>query len=167
MIVSAVAIVSYVSLSSILSSILDTFTVYSYYQNGEMMAGDARLAPILQFLVGMLMMFVPQFVEKDNVKELKKNDIIARSLYMLGVISLGIMFIAIKATVFTRLAGIFTIFRVSYYVYTTSKFKFNRNKLIMIVVSILVFGIYGLVITIMKTPDWQTTYPFLWLWSNN
>lgn len=167
LIVSAVAIVSYVSLSSILSSILDTFTVYSYYQNGEMMAGDARLASILQFLVGMLMMFVPQFVEKDNVKELKKNDIIARSLYMLGVISLGIMFIAIKATVFTRLAGIFTIFRVSYYVYTTSKFKFKRNKLIMIVVSILVFGIYGLVITIMKTPDWQTTYPFLWFWSNN
>lgn len=105
-------------------------------------------------------------VEKDNVKALKRNDVVARSLYMLGIISLGIMFVAIRATVFTRLAVIFTIFRISCYVYTTSKFKFNRNKLIMIVISVLVFGIYGLVITIMKTPDWQTTYPFIWFWSN-
>ena len=132
-----------------------------------MMAGDARLASILQFIVGMLMMVVPQLVEQDNIKALKKNDIIVRSLYMLGIISLGIMFVAIKATVFTRLAGVFTLFRISYYVYAISKFKFNKNKLIMTVVSIIVFGIYGLVITIMKTPDWQTTYPFIWFWSSN
>lgn len=164
--VATVAAFSYIFLSSLLSNILDTFTVYSYYKNGAMMSGDERLASVLQFVVGVLMVFVPQLVEKDNVKALKRNDVVARSLYMLGIISLGIMFVAIRATVFTRLAGIFTIFRISDYVYTTSKFKFNRNKLIMIVISVLVFGIYGLVITIMKTPDWQTTYPFIWFWSN-
>ena len=131
--------------------------------NGSYTNGEARVAIILQIIVALLMIYVPRLVEPDLVSEINTGDI-PRALYRLGFINLALMIIANQATIFMRLAGLFAVFRMAYYTTTVAELKYNRNRAIMTFISIIMFAIYGLVITVLKTPDWQSTYPFYWCW---
>lgn len=147
-----------VLLHAILGLLLSHFTIYQYYVGGVRMDGETRIAIILKTAVYALMLFVPYVLNKKMYLE---NRFI-QALYKLSVINLGFVILASQATVLTRLAGIYTLYAFLLYTECISRLKYHGNQFIVIIATVVLFTIYGVVITVYRTPEWQTTYPFVW-----
>lgn len=149
--------------NKILSIAISIFPVYSYYLNGAYTDGTPRLAVTLKILVYGLMLFIPRLVvgRKGLRKRLEQKE---RALYRLSVMNLALLFVANFATLMARVSGVFTIYAICDYVEYINTLKLKNNKSILIVLSLVLFGLYGLTITLLRTPKWQTTYPFSFCW---
>lgn len=140
--------------------LLKYFPQYSYYLGGSYADGKVRIAVVLKIIVYGFMLFLPHILKKTG--KLEDNCNTTYVLYRFSLINLAFMVLANQATIMMRLAGIFSIFAVQEYTHSLTKLKVNKNILIMS--SLVLFAVYGCVITVFRTPEWQTTYPFIWCW---
>lgn len=151
-------------LEIILRSVVVLFPTYEYYLNSVYADGKARLAVILNLVVYSLMLFVPGLIERQ-ISDFRNEEASIRALYYLGLINVELTVLANSATLFARVASIFTQFGIAYYCVSVSKLQINKNRQIMNGLTVVSFAVYAFIITALKTPEWQQTYPFTWFWS--
>lgn len=146
---------------SILNYLVQLFPVYSYYISGEYMDGNSRLAVILKVVVYGLMICVPLVL---STKSRKSDNATAcrMAIHRFALINIILWILANKATIIVRLTDVFAFFALSDYVECVNDIDYSRNRECLIALSVVAFAAYGLLITLLKTPEWQTTYPFKW-----
>lgn len=149
-----------VAFSGILSNVITTlFPVYSYYQEGVYMNGEARLAVILKLIVAIVMILTPNILAPKAMHRYRQGQI-GFTLYLFSLFNVILIYLSLQATIIMRLSGVFALFIMGNYAENIALLKIRYNKFIMITLSIVLFGLYGLIITMYRTPQWQTTYPF-------
>lgn len=157
-----VGLVATIIISPVINYLISFFPSYQYYVNGAYMDGETRLAVILKIIIYGLMIIVPLIITRKSFFQDKLIGSNIKSLYRLSFITMFFLLLALKATIFMRIVGIFSIYAVLAYSETICLNKYKQNKQIMIFLTLVCFIIYGVTITILKTPEWQTTYPFEW-----
>ena len=154
-----VTVVCFCFFDKFLILILRIFPKYVYYVGGVMMDGEPRLAIFLQVIVSIMLLFVPKILEKHEIESVKKQS----NNEKLSKINVALLIISSNATALNRMSAYFTIFALNQYSNDFSKLK-SQNKTILLVLTVIAFYLYGLIIAIYKTPDWETTYPLLLQW---
>lgn len=149
-----------VFLQPVLNVLLRFFPKYQYYVSGKYMNGQARLAIILKIIVYGLMLMVPKII--ISRKPIQQCDIQSMALYRISLLNIVLLIASNQATILTRIAGIFSLYAIEEFAAQLTQLKQPRNRVIMIGLSLILFTIYGAVITLFRTPEWQTTYPFEW-----
>lgn len=152
-------VLAFFFISPLLNQLINLFPVYSYYVAGEYMNGEARLAVILKIVVYGLMIYIPSFLGKKNIEKTQTSQMV---IHRFAVLNIAIMLLANRATVFMRVANIFSFYALPDYIESVNGIEYRANRKILIVFTLIAFAVYGLVITLLKTPEWQTTYPFEW-----
>lgn len=152
-------VLAFFFISPLLNQLINLFPVYSYYVAGEYMNGEARLAVILKIVVYGLMVYIPSFLGKKNIEKTQTSQMV---IHRFAVLNIAIMLLANRATVFMRVANIFSFYALPDYIESVNGIEYRANRKILIVFTLIAFAVYGLVITLLKTPEWQTTYPFEW-----
>lgn len=144
--------------------IVSFFPQYSYYLNGIYVNGEPRVAVILKIIIYAVMIIIPSII-RDNLGTQDQFDLLSeQSLYKLSIINITLTIMANQATIIMRLADLFSTFAIISYCNNIAAIRYAKNREIMTIVSIVLFAIYGIVITVCRTPEWQTTYPFMWCW---
>lgn len=140
--------------------LLKIFPKYQYYMSGVYMDEQARLAIILKIIVYALMLLAPRWIKNQNRGT--RQSVVELSLYRMALINIVILVAANQATILTRFSGIFSVYAVAEFSEQASKLKRGKNRKIVTVAALILFALYGVIITIYRTPEWQTTYPFEW-----
>lgn len=140
--------------------LLKIFPKYQYYMSGVYMDGQARLAIILKIIVYALMLLAPRWIKNQNRGT--RQSVVELSLYRMALINIVILVAANQATILTRFSGMFSVYAVAEFSEQASKLKRGKNRKIVTVAALILFALYGVIITIYRTPEWQTTYPFEW-----
>lgn len=135
---------------------LKVFPKYSYYLKSESMNGEPRLAVVLKIMVAALLLIIPSLCRKNPVA----NERFDRIGYRFSVVNIAILLMAISAPILTRFAPPFSLFVTSHYANQIQRLR-GRQRLWLILLTLIAFYAYGLVIVVLKTPEWQTTYPFV------
>lgn len=133
---------------------------YQYYVAGAYMDGQARLAIVLKIIVYTLMLLAPRWIK--NRKWEAGQSVVELSIYRIALVNIAILIAANQATILTRFSGIFSVYAVAEFSEQASKLKRGKNRKIVTVAALILFALYGVIITIYRTPEWQTTYPFEW-----
>ena len=147
-------------LQPVLNMLLRFFPKYQYYVSGAYMNGQARLAIVLKIVVYGLMLAMPRLIVGRKSKQ--KSDTKSTALYRMSLLNLVLLIASSQATILTRIAGVFSIYAIEEYSAQLARLKHARNRMVMVWLSLILFAIYGVVITLLRTPEWQTTYPFEW-----
>lgn len=135
---------------------LKIFPKYSYYLKGESMNGEPRLAVVLKIVVTALLLMIPGIGWKyPSVDE--QFDSIG---YSFSIVNIAILLMAIGTPILTRFAPPFSLFVISHYANQVQRLR-GRQRLWLMLLTIAAFYLYGLVIVVLKTPEWQSTYPFV------
>lgn len=140
--------------------LLKIFPKYQYYMSGVYMDGQARLAIVLKIIVYTLMLLAPRWIK--NRKWEAGQSVVELSIYRIALVNIAILIAANQATILTRFSGIFSVYAVAEFSEQASKLKRGKNRKIVTVAALILFALYGVIITIYRTPEWQTTYPFEW-----
>ena len=140
--------------------LLKIFPKYQYYVAGAYMDGQARLAIVLKIIVYALMLVLPRWVSNRNGKA--AQNAVELSLYRMAVVNIVILIAANQATILTRIAGIFSVYAITEFSEQVAQLNYRNNRKIITVAAVILFALYGVIITIYRTPAWQTTYPFEW-----
>lgn len=147
-------------LQPVLNVLLRYFPKYQYYLSGEYMDGQARLAIVLKIVIYGLMLAVPSLIAKNKRGE--DRSVQERSFYRMSVVNLVLLVAANRATILMRVVGVFSLYAIEEFSEQTVKLKYRKNRTVMVVLTLALFAVYGVIITIFRTPAWQTTYPFEW-----
>ena len=140
--------------------LLKIFPKYQYYMSGVYMDGQARLAIVLKIIVYTLMLLAPRWIK--NRKWEAGQSVVELSIYRIALVNIAILIAANQATILTRFSGMFSVYAVAEFSEQASKLKRGKNRKIVTVAALILFALYGVIITIYRTPEWQTTYPFEW-----
>lgn len=160
LIFSFVCLVLYILLGELLNYFISIFPIYSYYVSSDYMDGNTRIAVYLKLVIFILMIVVPILFKKKKL--LDKDVVFRHALNVLTYINLVFWILANQATLLVRFTDIFSFFALANFVENINDMSIKHNRTILIIMSVAAFFIYGLTITILKTPEWQTTYPFKW-----
>lgn len=155
-------IAAFFFISPLLNQILRLFPGYSYYLGGEYMNGEARLSVILKIVVYSLMFYLPGVLGKKKTASMPVDQIIIRRF---AILNIALMLLANRATIIMRVTNIFSFYALPEFAESINEIEYKENRRVLIVISLIAFAIYGLLITLLKTPEWQTTYPFKWCFS--
>ena len=140
--------------------LLKVFPKYQYYVSGAYMDGQARLAIVLKIIVYALMLIVSRWIRKWNWEAGK--SVVELSLYRIALVNIVILIAANQATILTRFSGIFSVYAAAEFSEQIAQLQRGKNRRIVTAAAVLLFALYGIVITVYRTPEWQTTYPFKW-----
>lgn len=141
---------------NVFEKILSIFPKYNYYINTELTDGETRIAVYLKIIVFALLLFVPKIYKYNLIKDIKIYNYGEK----LSIINMSIMIVALNATALMRFTGTFGVFAIMQFSNSYEKAT-NEDKKILTVLSVLCFFVYGLVLVVLKTPEWQTTYPII------
>lgn len=144
----------------IINSLLTILPSYKTYINDKYMDGVIRIAVITKIIVYVLMITIPLFYKKKAITN--ENRQYRNILSMLSILNIIFLIIAIKATLLMRFTDIFSFFALADYVENINDITDIKRKKQIILITLVAFGLYGLIITLFRTPEWQTTYPFKW-----
>lgn len=142
---------------------LRLFPKYHYYDGGALFDGKARLALILQLVVKLLIIAVSDLLLSSKQKQ-EKNDIVMKILSFIGI---SITVVSMQATALARFSNTFGIYPLSRYSNSIGYTREEKNRQIVVFTSLILFYAYGLIIVLLKTPEWFTTYPFHWCFSKS
>ena len=143
---------------SLLNMALRLFPKYQYYLGSAVFDGEPRLSIFLQILVAIIM-FGTSMLFTDYDSKLKfENQLFS----FFSIINISLLLIASNATVLTRLCSIYTFFPVAQYsvALNSERAHYKHNQIILRLLTLALFFLYGLVIVAYRTPEWYTTYPF-------
>ncbi len=146
---------------NVLSLLIRVFPKYRYYLGGSRVNGETRIATVLNIVVYGLMLSIPRFFSLDSHDAMEEKN--STAFERLAVLNIIVLVISMNATIITRFTGLFTLFSVGDYSHMTANLT-RRDHVILVLLSILLLYFYGLVIAILRTPEWYTTYPFAFCW---
>lgn len=152
----AVVVICSVFFESVWNRLLVFFPKYDYYTGSSLADGEPRLAIFLKIIVYMVLFFVPKLYAHNHAEN--------KSLYNVGektsIIHIGMYIIAASATAIARVAAVFSFFAIAHFS-NTFKDNISSEKLTLLLLLLVGLFFYGLVIVVLKTPEWQTTYPMI------
>lgn len=151
-----------VAFDKVLEFALRLFPKYHYYDGGALFDGKARLALILQLVVKLLIIAVSDMLLSREYKK-EKNDYVMKVLSFIGI---SITVVSMQATALARFSNTFGIYPLSRYSNSVGYARLEDRRMV-IFASLILFYAYGLVIVLLKTPEWFTTYPFHWCFSES
>lgn len=140
--------------------LLRIFPKYQYYVAGAYMDGQARLAIVLKIIVYALMLLVPRWIK--NQKWEAGQNVVELSLYRMALVNIVILIAANQATILTRFSGVFSVYAIADFSEQVARLQYKKNREIVTILALVLFAVYGGIITLYRTPEWQTTYPFEW-----
>ena len=140
--------------------LLKIFPKYQYYMSGVYMDGQARLAIILKIIVYALMLLAPRWIKNQNRGT--RQSVVELSHYRMALINIVILVAANQATILTRFSGVFSLYAIADFSEQVARLQYKKNREIVTILALVLFAVYGVIITIYRTPEWQTTYPFKW-----
>lgn len=140
--------------------LLKIFPKYQYYMSGVYMDGQARLAIILKIIVYALMLLAPRWIKNQNRGT--RQSVVELSHYRMALINIVILVAANQATILTRFSGVFSLYAIADFSEQVARLQYKKNREIVTILALVLFAVYGGVITLYRTPEWQTTYPFVW-----
>ena len=149
-----VVVVFSVFFDRVWNGLLSIFPKYDYYTGTELTDGEPRLAIILKVAVYILLFISPKIFKFKYEEKIELYNVGQK----MSLIQIAMYMIASNATALGRLAGIFTVFAVAHFSNSFPR-RMNRENIIFLLVTLAFVFLYGLIIVILKTPDWQTTYP--------
>lgn len=143
-----------------LKFLLYLFPKYQYYMAGSYMDGQTRVAIIIKIIVYGMILVAPRVIMRGQTPNGKSQ----LACYRMAIVTLVITIAANQATILTRVSSVFSIYAIAGYAEEITNLKYEKNRRIMIFMTLLLFAAYGCVITVFRTPKWQQTYPFEWFW---
>lgn len=155
-------IIVFVFFNPFLSMALRYFPKYNYYYQGQMFNSEPNLAVFLKLIVFLLIYLVGKYIVKDSPEsrqEMKKNQPFDRLALMQPLVYV----ISFNARALARFALYLSLFSYIYFPNKIAEME-RKNKLIVIVLSLLLFFLYAFIIQYFKTPEWQSTYPYVFCW---
>lgn len=153
-------IASSVIFDGVLGVLMRLFPKYQYYLGGRTVDGETRLATVLNIAVYSLMFFVPKLFNPAKGVLAAREETAFRRLSALNIL---VLIVSTNATILTRFTGLFTLFSVWEYSTSVSRLP-RRERVVTVLLSVALLYAYGLVIAILRTPEWFTTYPFAFCW---
>ena len=90
------------------------------------------------------------------------QNIVELSLYRMAFVNIVILVAANQATILTRFSGVFSLYAIADFSEQVARLQYRKNREIVTILALVLFAVYGVIITIYRTPEWQTTYPFKW-----
>lgn len=139
---------------NLISLVLLVFPRYSSYLAAETFDGVPRMALILKILVYGLLYIIPKFL-KMRARYTDKGDVLNERL---SFVNLCILIIAMNAVALARFSSTFSFFVTTYYANEILKTK-KDDYFILLLLTLVAFGLYGFTVVYLKTPDWTTTFP--------
>lgn len=154
--VGAVCLVSSRYLVAVIASIFPRYQLYfgsSYLQSG------AKLSLMLYFLVFGLMLLVGELLRgQGDVSVQGERDFRLSSLLLLVCI------LGYTAPIFSRFLQYFQLNLCVYFANRLHRMP-DRTRRLLLPVCLLAFAVYDCTIHLLRTPEWYTTYPFVFCWS--
>lgn len=137
------------------------FPRYSYYIGDAAFSSNGRLAVIFKTMIYLLIFVGGEFVyRKEGIEEKTKADqFVARLVAILPAIAI----MALNASVISRFFRYFEIFLCVYFPNILSKLN-KKNAINVKILYFIVMTVYALTIQILRTPEWQQTYPYTFFW---
>ena len=80
----------------------------------------------------------------------------------MAFVNIVILVAANQATILTRFSGVFSLYAIADFSEQVARLQYRKNREIVTILALVLFAVYGVIITIYRTPEWQTTYPFKW-----
>lgn len=163
----------YLMFEPMLIKLISIFPRYSYYLNGTYLDGETRIATILSLTIVILLFLVSEMCnhsifykqnssERSRIISKKTKDDEIQSVFLL--IACGILFISLKGTILSRFENVYNIFTIIYYPNAVAKIKDKKTRLIIVVITIMMFVLYSTIIKLYR-PEWQSTYPYSFFWN--
>lgn len=142
------------------------FPKYAYYEGSELVDGEPRLAVFLRICVFGILYIVSILYSDDETKESDDYHLIN----MMTLLNLTFVVLSMNATAINRFCKCFSMYPPAHFSLSLSNstnltngkksIDLNKNRITLLLISIMAFYLYGLVIEVLKTPEWYTTYPF-------
>lgn len=173
----ASSLIFYINFSFILNRLFTFFPIYSYYEGSTYLDGEIRLASIIKFFVGFVIIAISIYLDKNNqsteanqIRKCKKSRLtefeieINRSNFqqfvMFGVI---IIFLSFKFSLLSRVSDYFMIFSIIVLPNAILKIKNNSFRIVTNIIIIYLFFIYFTLIQVYR-PYWNNVFPFEFFW---
>ena len=140
--------------NSFLSLLLRLFPKYTYYNESAVFDGEPRLAIFLNILVYSLVFAVANINIKNTNKKTRFE-----MFKVFSVINISLFIVSSRATALARFCNIFNIYALALYSESIALFK-NKDHRMLTALSLYAFYTEAIVIILLKTPEWSTTYPY-------
>ena len=147
-------------LQLMLKLLLRLFPKYQYYVSGAYMDGQARIAIVLKIIIYGMMLIIPLWIRRIWNKGRESTYDVA--LYRMSIANIVLLVAANQATIITRIAGAFSIYAILGCSEQVSMLQYGKNRKLLTAAILALFAVYGVFVTVYRTPAWQTTYPFEW-----
>lgn len=147
-------------LQPMLKLLLRLFPKYQYYVSGAYMDGQARIAIVVKIIIYGMMLIIPLWIRRIWNKGREGTYDVA--LYRMSIANIVLLAAANQATIITRIAGMFSIYAILGCSEQVAMLQYGKNRKLLTAAILILFALYGMIVTVYRTPAWQTTYPFEW-----
>lgn len=132
---------------------------YQLYFGSSYLQSGAKLSLMLYFLVFGLMLLVGELLRgQGDVSVQGERDFRLSSLLLLVCI------LGYTAPIFSRFLQYFQLNLCVYFANRLHRMP-DRTRRLLLPVCLLAFAVYDCTIHLLRTPEWYTTYPFVFCWS--
>ena len=166
----------YYFLNQLIGFVLLFLPKYNTYLIKAQNENSLKLFTLLNLLVHLIIFISTEWIRYTSMNEKKENinkeskisyqyreDMLFRYYQLLSII---ILFFALKIDIFMRFSNIFTIFLLVSLPNTISKIQKKELRVIFFYITTILFIVFNLAIQYLR-PEWQSTYPFSFFWLNN
>lgn len=147
----------------IIAVIASVFPRYQLYFGSSYLKTGLKLSLVLYFLVfGMVLLVGELNGTKDSASTRnEQNEWEFRLTFLLLVVCV----LGFTAPVFSRILQYFQLYLCVYFANRLYSMSI-RIRRILLLISLVAFAAYAGTIHFLRTPEWYTTYPFVFCWSN-
>lgn len=146
----------------LLPLLLQIFPKYRYYLGDSEFSSGGRLAVLLKLAVYLTILAAGQLLKEkeDAAPRTPAETMEYRIVWILGIVCCA----AVSAAGVSRFLRYFEPFICLYLPNTLMMRKTEENRKYGTALCVALFFCYDLVIQLLRTPEWQQTYPFLFFW---
>ena len=158
----ACAIAVMVAWQPMLQLLLRFFPRYIYYVGESAFDGDGKTAVLCNAAVYISVLIFGELLKERRGLPPKNYE--ERVNFRLIALLMLISVMSLNATVFSRLSEYLVPFICLYLPNALVGRKEEKNREYAIWILVACFTVYALVIHLLRTPEWQTTYPYSFFW---
>lgn len=135
------------------------FPRYQLYFGSSYLESGVKLSLVLYFLVFGLMLLAGELLRgKTDVSPQGERD------FRLSFLLLVVCIVGYAAPIASRFLQYFQVNLCVYFANRLCRMP-NRSRGLLLLASLLAFAVYDCTIHLLRTPEWYTTYPFVFCWS--
>lgn len=147
----------------IIAVIASVFPRYQLYFGSSYLRTGLKLSLVLYFLVFSMVLLVGELGgTKDSATTRNKQDELD---FRLSFLLLAVCVLGYTAPVFSRILQYFQLYLCVYFANRLYNMSIQIRR-ILLLFSLIAFAIYTGTIHFLRTPEWYTTYPFVFCWNN-